>query len=181
MPKLLFARPVQDKREHDRVRKLARSRHAPADIIVRAKMITASWAGKRPARIAVELGCHPQTVRERIHRFNEEGLAGLIDRPRQGRKRRITEEERSLIIALINHPPPGRLTRHGDDNLCAEDEEGSAHWTLDSLTAAAQQHGIAIKRSQVRRILLAEGVPWRSVHTWADSSDPDFAPKGPRL
>jgi transposase len=180
MPKLLFARQAQDQREQDRIHKLARSRHAPADIIMRAKMIMASWTGKRTTAIALELGCHPQTVRERIQRFNAEGLEGLIDRPRSGRKCRITEAERSLIIGLVNHPPPGRLIRHGNGSLQAADETGSAHWTLDSLTAAAQQRGIAIQRSQVRRILRAEGVTWRGLHTWADSTDPEFAPKGPR-
>jgi transposase len=180
MPKLLFAREAQDQREQDRIHKLARSRHLPVDVMMRAKMITASWAGKRTPCIAIELGCHPQTVRERIQRFNAEGVEGLIDRPRSGRQRRITEAERSLIIDLVNHAPPGRMTRQGDGSLRVADETGSAHWTLDSLTAAAQQRGIAIKRSQVRRILQAEGVAWRGIHTWADSSDPAFAPKGPR-
>lgn len=181
MPKRLVARQAQDQREQDRIHRLARSHHAPADIRMRAKMITASWAGKRTTAIALELGCHPQTVRERIQRFNAEGLEGLIDRPRSGRQRRITEAERSLVIGLVNHPPPGRLIRHGDGTLQAVDETGSAHWTLDSLTAAAQQRGLAIHRSQVRRILRAEGVAWRGIHTWADSSDPEFAPKGRRL
>jgi transposase len=180
MPKLLFARQAQDQREQGRIHKLARSRNVPGDVMMRAKMITASWAGKRTSRIAIELGCHPQTVRERLQRFNEEGLEGWIDRPRSGRQRRITEAERSLIISLVNHTPPGRMTRQGEGSLRVADETGSAHWTLDSLTAAAQQRGIAIKRSQVRRILQAEGVAWRGIHTWAASSDPEFAPKGPR-
>ncbi len=29
------------------------------------------WDGLRTTQIAQELGCHPQTVRERIHRFDE--------------------------------------------------------------------------------------------------------------
>jgi transposase len=72
------------------------------------------------------------------------------------------------------------MTRQGNGSLRVADETGSVHWTLDSLTAAAQQHGIAIMRSQVRRILQAEGAAWRGIHTWADSSDLEFAPKGPR-
>ncbi|HSK98974.1 MAG TPA: helix-turn-helix domain-containing protein, partial [Rubrobacteraceae bacterium] len=70
---------------------------------MRARMIARSWDGLRTAQIAEELGCHPQTVRERFHRFNEEeGLDGLGDRPGAGRKPRITEHERSEIIALVS-------------------------------------------------------------------------------
>jgi transposase len=50
-------------------------------------------------------------------------------------------------------------------------------WTLDSLTQTAQDIGIDIGRSQVRRILLQEGVRWRRTRSWATSTDPEFAPK----
>ena len=180
MPKLLFAAPPQDEAEERQVRRLAWSRHAPGDWIVRAKMIVRSWAGSRTTAIAAELGCHPQTVRERIARFNAERLEGLGDRPGPGRKPRLTEEERGQIIALAKSPPPGALQRYGDGTWAAEDEQAAAHWTLDSLTEAARARGITIRRSQVRRILLRENVRWRQTRTWAVSTDPDFAPKGPR-
>ncbi|MFE3228608.1 helix-turn-helix domain-containing protein [Nocardia sp. NPDC059228] len=54
-------------------------------------MIAASWDGKSTAQIAGELGCHPQTVRERLHRFNTHGLEGLGDQAGSGRKPRLTE------------------------------------------------------------------------------------------
>jgi transposase len=177
MPKLVFARPPQDAAEERQVRKLAASRHAPGDWIQRAGMIVRSWDGLRTTAIAVALGCHPQTVRERIARFNVEGLGGLGDRPGPGRKPRLTETERGTIIALAGSVPPGKLTRQPDGSLAARDEGAPAHWTLDTLTAAAHAHGIAVARSQVRRILLREGVRWRKTHSWAESADPDFVPK----
>jgi transposase len=169
MPKLLYARPPGDPDEERQVRKLANSRHAPADWMVRARMIVLSWSGLRTTRIASELGCHPQTVRERIHRFDAEGMDGLGDRPGAGRKARITEAERSWIIWLVATDPPGRLVRGAGGELEARDEEKEAHWTLDALTAASREHGITIGRSQVRRILKAEGVRWRKVHPWGES------------
>jgi transposase len=180
MPKLLKARAAENVQEEVTIGKLARSRHAPMDVIQRARMITASWQGQRTGEIARQLGCHPQTVRERLQRYNTEGVDGLVDRQRPGRRRRISEAERSTIIALVGTPPPGRLMRQGDGELVAEDEEASAHWTLDALTQMAHKQGIAIQRSQVRRILLAEGVRWRSVRSWASSSDPEFAKKEPQ-
>src|SRR5689334_7699146 len=88
-----------------------RSRHAPGDWIMRAKMIMASWDGERTSAIAAQLGCHMQTVRERLARFNAEGIDGLGDLPGAGRKRRITERERGHIIALARSNPPGRAQR----------------------------------------------------------------------
>jgi transposase len=180
MPKLLCARPPQDATEERQIRKLAGSRHAPGDWIRRARMIARSWDGQRTSAIAAELDCHPQTVRERLVRFNAEGLDGLGDRPGAGRTRRLTEAERSAVLALVATPPPGRLVRDGGGDLVAHDEAGVAHWTLDALTAAARARGIQIARSQVRRIFRAEGVRWRQPRSWATSHDPDFSPKGRR-
>lgn len=183
MPKLLFARPAQDSTEERQVRKLASSRHAPGDWIRRAKMIVLSWQGLRTTAIATQLHCHPQTVRERLSVFNTGGLNGLGDRPGAGRKRRINETERSVLVSLVAKVPPGRLVRQPDGSLGPQDEareEEPAHWTLNTLTAAVRARGLKIARSQVRCILLAEGVPWRQTHSWARSTDPDFRSKEPR-
>jgi len=180
MPKLLYARPPADADEEHKIRKLAGSRHAPADWVTRAKMILASWGGARTSTIAAQLGCHTQTVRERLARFNTEGIDGLGDLPGAGRKRRITERERGRIIALARSDPPGRPVRDDAGDLNATDEAGPPQWTLNSLTGTAQAEGIQVQRSQVRRILLAERVRWRHTHSWAHSEDPDFAPKGRR-
>ena len=123
MPKLLFARPPKDAPEARQVRKLAGSRHAPGDWIQRARMIAGSWEGLRTTAIAAELGCHPQTVRERIVRFNAEGIDGLGDRPGPGRKPRLTEQERGIIIALAQSTPPGKLVRMGDELAAVEPEQ----------------------------------------------------------
>jgi transposase len=179
VPKLLAARPPRDAVEERRVRKLAGSRHAPGDWIQRARMVALSWEGLRVPAIASELRCHPQTVRERLVRFNAEGLDGLGDRPGAGRKPRLTEAERGTIIALARSTPPGRPVIQGD-RLLAEELDGDAHWTLDALTEAVRAAGVRVARSQVRRILLKEGVRWRHPRTWTTSPDPEFAPKGRR-
>src|ERR671938_1500792 len=101
MPKLLRARPPRDTEEEREVQKLAHSRHAPGDWIRRARMIARSWDGLRTSEIARELQCHPQTVRERLLRFNTEGLDGLGDRPGAGRRARLTEAERGVILSLV--------------------------------------------------------------------------------
>src|SRR5215211_3621882 len=178
VPVLLFARPPVDAAEERTIRKLAGARHAPGDWIARARMIAHSWDGLRTTQIAEQLGCHPQTVRERLHRFNAEGVDGLGDRPGPGRPRRLTETDRGQIIALARSQPPGRLYQGGEGLLPPAQPEAPAHWTLDALAQAAQAEGIAVGRSQVRRILIAERVRWRRTRSWATSSDPEFVPTG---
>ena len=185
MPKLLAARPPLDTAEDYQVRRLARSHHAPADWVWHARMIVRSWDGLRTRAIAEELGCHPQTVRERFPAFNEGGLDGLGMRPGSGRKPRLTEAERSAVSALAAHPPPGRLVPSADGTLAPAGSAGGdvSDWSLDALAAAAQAQGIVIGRSQVRRLLRKEGVRWRRTHSWGQSTAQgakDCAPKGRR-
>jgi transposase len=177
MPKLLFARPPIDAVEERKIRKLAGARHAPADWIRRARIIALSWDGLRVPAIAAALGCSQKAVRYRLARFAAEGFDGLGDRPGAGRKPRIGQDQRSQLLALVASTPPGRLVRDGTGELTATDAMGPAVWTLDALTAAARAAGLDIARSQVRRILLAEGVRWRHPRSWATSADPEFVPK----
>lgn len=180
MPKILRARAAQDEKEEKQVRKLAGSRHGPADWILHACIVARSWDGQRVETIAKELHCSPQTVRRRLHRFDDEGIDGLGDRPKPGRPRRLTTQDDSKLIALVRQPPPGRLVTQRDGTMVAREEAGEAQWSLNALARAAKEAGIAVKRSQIRRILRREGVRWRHTHSWATPRDKDFAPKGPR-
>jgi transposase len=180
VPKFLRARPPLDDSESRKIRRLTGARHAPADWSGRARIIALSWDGLAVPVIAARAGCHENTVRRWLHRFNAAGLDGLGDRPGAGRKRRITEAQRSAIIALARSVPPGRLARDAAGELSAGDERGPAQWTLDTLSQVAREAGIQAGRSQVRRILQAEKVRWRRTRSWASSTDPEFAPKGPQ-
>jgi transposase len=176
----LFARPPADAAEERRIRRLASARHAPASWLQRARIVALSWDGAQVGQIAAQLGCHQRTAYRWLHRFNAGGVDGLGDLPRSGRPRRLSELDRGRVIALARSDPPGRLLRQPDGTLAAAQEQEPAHWTLDALAAAAQAEGIAVGRSQVRRILQAEGVRWRTVRSWSTSGGPGFAPKGRR-
>ena len=180
MPKILRARAPHDDKEEKQVRELAASRHGPADWILHARIVARSWDGERVEAIAKEVHCHPQTVRRRLHRFEVEGIEGLGERPKPGRPRRLTVEDDSKLIALVRQAPPGRLVTQRDGTMVARDEEGEAQWSLDALAQAAKEAGIAVKRSQIRTILLRERVRWRHTHSWGTDRDKDFVPKGPR-
>ncbi|MEV7004131.1 helix-turn-helix domain-containing protein [Streptomyces sp. NPDC093982] len=149
--------------------------------MLRARMVELSWAGQRVPAIADELRCNQRTVRRWLHRFNRLGLDGLEDLAGRAGKRRITEAERSRIIGLVKQSPLGRLTLQVDGELAAEDESGPPEWTLDALATEARKLGIEVGRSQVRRILLAEGVRWRRTRSWTRSRDADFEGKRTRI
>ncbi|HEX5302083.1 MAG TPA: helix-turn-helix domain-containing protein [Streptosporangiaceae bacterium] len=131
MPKFVRARPPLDDGEARKIRRLAGARHAPGDWIERARIITLSWDGLAVPAIAAETGRHENTVRRWLHRFNAVGLDGLGDRPGAGRKRRITEVQRSAIIALARSVPPGRLDRDTAGELSRTTRTGrrSGPWT----------------------------------------------------
>ncbi|MEV4185278.1 helix-turn-helix domain-containing protein [Streptosporangium canum] len=107
MPKLLYARPPADAEEERQIRKLAGARHAPADWIMRAQMIVFSWQGLRTSAIAAKLGCHMQTVRERIERFNTEGLP-RARRPARGRPQTTHHRARTRAAHRAGPLDPAR-------------------------------------------------------------------------
>ena len=61
--------------------------------------------------------------------------------------------------------------------MVARDEEAEAQWSLNALAQAAKEAGIAVKRSQIRTILVREGVRWRHTHSWGTARDKDFVSK----
>lgn len=54
---------------------------------------------------------------------------------------------------------------------------GRPDFSLSALAQAAKDAGIEVKRSQICRILLKEGVRWRATQSWGTPRDKDFASK----
>jgi transposase len=84
----------------------------------RAVMVLLSAHGLPPATIAELLDCHPATVRRWISRFNDEGLAGLADRPRSGRPALGGRRLAGRISVLLKRPGPWTLRRIRDTVEC---------------------------------------------------------------
>jgi transposase len=148
------------------VRQVAHARAASARSVERAQIVWLASQGRSAPAVAAELGVSEKMVRLWLGRFNRAGVAGLADAPRSGRPKTYTPEEVSVLLAAV-------LTRPGELGL------PFANWTLDRLVAyLREQRSIAIKRSRVNEILLAEGVRWRTQETWfGERVDPAFAEK----
>ena len=152
--------------ESETIRQHAHSRTEPARVVERAKILSLSQQGLLVPAIAKELHLKQQTVRLWLKRFNAMGLAGLQDNSRSGRPDTYTPEQVGEVIATA-------LTNPKTLNL------PFASWTLDRLEAYLNDvEGIAIKRSRIDDILIAEGLRWRKQETWfSERVDPDFAEK----
>jgi transposase len=65
--------------------------------------------GSSREEAARHAGMDRQTLRDWVHRYNAEGLAGLRDRPRSGRRPRLTPgQEAELAAAVERGPDPDR-------------------------------------------------------------------------
>jgi transposase len=146
--------------------RLARSRTAQARQVERAQVVLAALDGEGVGAIAARLQLSPATVYLWLHRYEQQGLAGLADQPRGGRPPTYTREQVGTIIATALTDPQTL-------------GQSYSSWTLDRLVAyLAEQHGIAMKRSRLDELLLAEGLRWRKQESWfGERVDPEFAEK----
>src|SRR5919107_2897250 len=85
------------RREAKRCRDAAASRRMLALALV--------LEGSSRADAARHAGMDRQTLRDWVHRYNAEGLAGLRDRPRSGRKPRLTAEQGAELAAVVERGP----------------------------------------------------------------------------
>ncbi len=162
---VLKLRPLTTE-EQAAIERLANSRTASAREVERAQVIRLATTGQRVPVIAQRLELAAKTVRVWLKRFNAAGLAGLDDAPRSGRPTTYTPEQVSEVVAAALTAPQQLDLPFG----C---------WTLDRLAVYLKEHkGIAIKRSRIDELLVAEGLRWRKQETWfGERVDPEFAQK----
>src|SRR5689334_8669325 len=88
-------------------REAARCRDARAARRMLALALVLEGASREEAARAA--GMDRQTLPDWVHRYNAEGLPGLRDRPRSGRRPRLTpEQETELATAVDQGPDPDR-------------------------------------------------------------------------
>jgi transposase len=152
--------------EQTTIERLIHARTVPAGKLKRAQIVWLANQGLPTPEIAARVQVSERMVRNRLHRFNEQGLQGLEEAPRSGRPVTYTPEEVSSIIQTALTKP---------QNL----GEPYATWTLDRLVDYLHRvKGIRMKRSRISEIFIAEGLSWRHEESWfGERVDPDFAQK----
>jgi transposase len=112
-------------------------------------MIRLASQGQDVWAITRRLKVSRPTVPTWLTRFNAMGLGRLQIAPRPGRPATFTAKQVGMVIAT---------------SLTKPESLGFpfASWTLDRLEAyLSEQLGLAIKRSRIDELLIAEGLRWR--------------------
>lgn len=130
----------------------------------RARILNLSDDGKTVKEICKKLGFHRPKVEKIIKQFNEKGLKIFKRGKSSGKPRKITKEERAMIVQYANTNPL-KLGLHFNN------------WSLVKLSDYANEHGIKVSSSQVRRILKEDNMTYKKKKPWLYSNDPDFAKK----
>src|ERR671929_339629 len=105
-------------------------------------------------------GMDRQTLRDWVHRYNAEGLPGLHDRRRPGRKPRLTpEQEAALATAVDRGPDPER--------------DGVVRWRRIDLKALIKaRYDVELHERSVGKVLRRLGFARLSVRPKHPLSDP---------
>ncbi len=129
----------------------ARSQRATHRDVQRAQIVLAAADEEANAAIADRLSVCVDTARKWRARFCAEGLAGLADRHRPGRRRTFPATAEAKVKALACALP-------------AETGVPLARWSAAELAAEAVTRGVvnAVSASTVGRWLAADAIrPWR--------------------
>src|SRR5215216_4791993 len=101
------------------LRRLAR-REEDRAAAARMQAVAGALEGMTRAEAARLAGMERQALHDAVVRYNAEGLAGLHDRPRSGRRPRLDEEQRAALRQLVLAGPEVEAT-------------GLSAWTLPEL------------------------------------------------
>src|SRR5215207_4406390 len=91
------------------LRRLAR-REKDRAAAARMQAIAGALEGMTRAEAARLAGMERQALRDAVLRYNAEGLAGLHDRPRSGRRTRLDEEQRAALRQVVLDGPEVEAT-----------------------------------------------------------------------
>ena len=145
------------------------SRHAIGRVAVRAHMVLLAGRGCSVPQIAAIHACGTDVVRTWLHRYVQQGVAGLEDHPRSGR------------------PPQDRQAGPIVDAQASQSPRCSGHvqacWSVALLAAfLARRFRLVLSRSSIRRYLHRMGWRWaRPRLAPARKLDPETEVKGAAL
>lgn len=151
--------PVQielSEQERAQLEAWARRRSSAQALAQRCRVVLLAAEGLNNTEIAERLGVHRPMVRKWRSRFAEYRLDGLIDEPRPGKPRTITDEQVEEVVVKTLECTPKDAT----------------HWSTRSMARE-----VGLTQSAVLRIWQAFGLQPHRQETWKLSKDPQFVAK----
>jgi transposase len=142
--------------ETEELRRLERRRTTAQALALRARIILACAEGRSNGEVARICGVTRPTVGKWRQRFVERSVEGLLDEPRPGRPRTVSDEdvERVLVMTLESQPAD------------------ATHWSTRSMAGAS-----GLSQSTVSRIWRAFGLQPHRSESFKLSTDPFFIEK----
>jgi transposase len=125
-------------------------------LALRSRIVLLAEEGLNNTHIAARLGIDVSSARKWRNRFAEQRLDGLLDEPRPGRPRTITDEMVEAVIITTLETTPKDAT----------------HWSTRSMARE-----VGLTQSAVLRIWRAFGLQPHRQQSWKLSKDPQFVPK----
>jgi transposase len=125
-------------------------------LATRSRIVLAAAEGGSNVEVGERLGVDRSTVRKWRNRFAAQRLDGLLDEPRPGRPRTISDEQVEAVITKTLESTP----------------KGATHWSTRSMAAES-----GLTQSAVSRIWRAFGLQPHRQESWKLSKDPQFVDK----
>jgi len=142
--------------ERETLERWARRPKSAQALALRCRIVLAVAEGRTIREVAAELSCNRNTVSKWRQRFAERRLDGLIDEPRPGRPRSITDAQVERVIVKTLEERPA----------------GATHWSTRSLAQAS-----GMSQTAVCRIWRAFGLKPHLTESFKLSADPQFIDK----
>jgi transposase len=137
--------------ERETLERWARRPLSPQSLAARARIVLAAGAGTPDSQIASAEHVDPATVRKWRTRFLARRLDGLVDEPRPGAPRSISDDDVEAVIVRTLDTKPADAT----------------HWSTRSMAAAT-----GMTQTAVSRIWRSFGLKPHLVDTFKLSNDP---------
>src|SRR4249919_1580315 len=142
--------------EREQLEAWARRRKSAQALAMRSRVVLAAAEGLKNTEIGERLGITRGMAAKWRRRFVAERLDGLVDEPRPGRPRTVTDSQvERVIVATLERTP-----------------KGATHWSTRSLAAE-----LGLSQSAVLRIWRAFGLQPHRQDIWKLSRDPQFVAK----
>jgi transposase len=142
--------------ERARLEPWTRRRTSAQALAQRSRIVLLAADGLKNTEIAERLGISRNMAMTWRARFAEHRLDGLLDEPRPGRPRTITDEQVEEVVVRTLESAPKDAT----------------HWSTRSMARE-----VGLTQSAVLRIWTAFGLQPHRTETWKLSKDPQFIDK----
>jgi transposase len=156
MPSPIAVEVVLGAVEREQLESWARRGKSAQALAQRARIVLAAAEGLKNTEIAQRLSLDHATVRKWRTRFATDRLEGLLDEPRPGRPRTVTDAQvEEVLIKTLESTP-----------------KDATHWSTRSMAAQ-----VGLSQTAVSRIWRAFGLQPHRQETWKLSRDPQFIDK----